>query len=130
VARVAAGLALARLPGAGACIDLSDGLLADLRHLCAASRVGADLELAALPRPRGFEAACRRLGADPEALLLAGGEDYELLFTLRPGAPPAPALARRLGVPVREIGRIRAGRGVRVRGGRAGARGVGGFRHF
>jgi thiamine monophosphate kinase len=70
------------------------------------------------------------VGADPEALLLAGGEDYELLFTLRSGAPGAPAVARRLGVPVQEIGRIVAGRGVRVRGASARARGAGGFRHF
>jgi thiamine-monophosphate kinase len=130
IARVAAGLALARLPGAGACIDLSDGLLADLRHLCAASKVGAELDFAALPRPAGFAAACRGVGADPAALLLAGGEDYELLFTVRPGAPAAPALARRLAVPVREIGRITAGRRVRVRGGSGRTRGAGGFRHF
>ncbi len=129
-ARVAAGQALVRMRGVGACIDVSDGLLSDLGHLCAASGVGAEIELASLPRPRGFEAACRRVGARPEALVLAGGEDYELLFTLRPGAPHGAALGRRLGVAVREIGRIEAGAGVRVRDGARALRGPGGFRHF
>jgi len=110
--RLAAGAALARLRGAGACIDVSDGLLADLGHLLQASGVDAALEPGQVPRPRGFAAACARLGLDPEALALRGGEDYELLFSVRPGAPGTPALARRLGCPVTEIGRIVPRRGV------------------
>jgi len=131
-ARIAAGLALARLPGAGACIDVSDGLLADLRHLLEASRVGAELDVARLPRPRGFATASRALRLDPDRLALAGGEDYELLFTVRPGAPGAPALARRLRIPVTEIGRITARRGgLRLRGARPGMlQSPGGWRHF
>jgi thiamine monophosphate kinase len=62
----------------------------------------------------------------PERLALAGGEDYELLFSVRPGGPGAPALARRLGLPVTEIGRLEAGP-PRVRGAPAGS---GGYRHF
>nr|MDJ0866398.1 AIR synthase-related protein [Myxococcota bacterium] len=96
-----------------ACIDVSDGLLADLGHLLRASGVGADLDAAAVPRPAGLPAACRRLGLAPEPLVLAGGEDYELLFTLRPGAPAPAALARRLGVAVAEIGRVSRRRGLR-----------------
>jgi thiamine-monophosphate kinase len=92
--------------------------------------VGAELDLAALPRPRGFETACRRLSARPGPLLLAGGEDYELLFTLRPRARAGAELERRLGVAVREIGRITAARGVRLRAGGRRLRGLGGFRHF
>jgi thiamine-monophosphate kinase len=110
--RLAAGRALARLRGVGACIDLSDGLLADLGHVLDASAVGAALDLAALPTPRGFAGACARLGLDPRRLALTGGEDYELLFTLRPRGPGPTALAGRLGAPVTEIGRIVAGRGV------------------
>ena len=132
--RIAAGLALARLRGVGACIDVSDGLASDLAHLCAASGVGAEVDFDVLPRPRGFEAACRRLRARPEALLFAGGEDYELLFTVRPGAPGAEVLATRLGTPVAEIGRIVAGAGtVRWSGLPRGVRGPGrssGWRHF
>ena len=118
--RLAAGAALTRLPAAGACIDVSDGLLADLGHLLAASGVEAALEPGRIPRPRGFAAACERRGLDPEDLVLRGGEDYELLFTVRPGAPAAGVLARRLGCPVTEIGRIvsrRPGRAVHPAGG-------------
>jgi thiamine-monophosphate kinase len=130
-ARVAAGQALVRLPEAGACIDVSDGLLADLGHVLEASGVGAVLDVWALPRPPGFAEACRRLRADPEALLLGGGEDYELLFTVRPGAPSAARLADRLGVPVTEIGRVTRGRGpVRLRGARSAPPAAGGWRHY
>jgi len=125
--RLAAGQALARAVWAGACIDLSDGLVADLRHVLVASRVGASVSVAAVPRRHGFEAACRRAGLDPARTLLGGGEDYELLFTVRPGAPSTAVLARRLGVAVTEIGRVVA-RGLRIDG--ATPTGRGGFRHF
>lgn len=111
--RLDAGRALAALPGAGACIDVSDGLLADLGHVLEASRVGATIDPARVPAPRGFARECAALGLDPLRLALAGGEDYELCFTVRPGAPGARALARRLGVRVTEIGRIEGRRGLR-----------------
>jgi thiamine-monophosphate kinase len=124
--RLAAGRALAVLQGAGACIDLSDGLLADLGHVLAASCVGATLEPDQVPRPPGFARACAALGLDPERLALTGGEDYELCFTVRRGGPGAEALGRRLGVAVTEIGRIDARRGLRGVTGRGGT----GWRHF
>lgn len=124
--RLAAGLALARLRGAGACIDVSDGLVADLGHVLRASRVGATIDPARVPRPAGFVAACARLGVDPERLALAGGEDYELLFTLRPGAPGPVALGRKLGVRVAEIGVVMRGRGLRG----PTSQSLRGFRHF
>lgn len=134
--RLGAGRALAALPGRGACIDVSDGLLADLGHVLDASGVGARLDLAALPVPRGFPSACARQRRSPLALALTGGEDYELLFTLR-GGPPVPRLARRLGVRVTEIGRIEARPGVRLVGHlpgvarlRAQLGGAVGWRHF
>ena len=83
----------------------------------------AALEAAQVPRPRGFAAACARLGVAPEPLLIGGGEDYELLFTTRPAARGA-ALARRLGVSVTPIGRITA------RPQRASRRSARGWRHF
>jgi len=112
--RLEVGRRLARLPGRGACIDVSDGLLADLAHLCRASGVAARLRAERIPLPRGFAAACRDLGTDPRQLALCGGEDYELCFTLRPGALDGARLSRRLGAPVREIGFLEPGAGVQV----------------
>jgi len=111
--RLAAGRALLALRGIGACIDVSDGLLADLGHVLDASGVGAWVEVERVPLARGFERACRRLGLDPLRLALAGGEDYELLFTVRRGGPSRALLRRRLGVRVSEIGRITRARGLR-----------------
>jgi thiamine-monophosphate kinase len=117
---------LARVAGVGACIDLSDGLEADLAHLLEGTDLAAEIEPGRLPLPPRFRAACARLGLDPERLLRTGGEDYELLFTLRAGAPGSAALCRRLGVRVSEIGRLlRAGR---RRGRRSGS--PGGWTHF
>ena len=79
---VEAGLAAASL--ASAAIDVSDGLLRDLGHLCAQSHCGAVVECTALP--------IGRLAArEPDALelALAGGEDYALVFAVRPRRLPA-----------------------------------------
>lgn len=124
--RLAAGRALARLPGIGACIDVSDGVLADLGHVLRASQVGATLDSPRVPRPRGFAGDCEALGLDPLPFALAGGEDYELLFTARASGPSADVLRRRLGVRVTEIGRIEARRGLRG----APAPGAAGWTHF
>jgi len=125
-ARIEAGRRLAGLPGVGACIDLSDGLASDLLHLCRASGVAARVEPASVPLARGLAAACARRGLDPMRLALAGGEDYELLFSVRPRAAGAAELERRLCVPVTQVGRFEAGR-PRVLGLPAHWRG---WRHF
>ena len=122
--RLRAGRALARIPAVSACIDVSDGLESDLRHLLEERALAAEVDLDAVPRPPRFAAACACLGLDPERLVLAGGEDYELLFTARSSAPSAVRLARRLGIEVAEIGRV-----VPAGTGRSSARG-GGWRHF
>ncbi len=78
--RVALGEELAQRQLATAMLDISDGLLADLGHILAASDVGADIDLAKLPLSESFRSALdedRRL----IDLALAGGEDYELVFT-------------------------------------------------
>ncbi len=124
--RLGAGRALTRLRGMGGCIDVSDGLEADLQHLLGPSAMVATLDLAGVPRPPRFAARCARLGLDPDRLALAGGEDYELLFTVRRWAPSAAALSRRLGVPVAEIGRV----GVAGSGRSRPRDGEGGWRHF
>lgn len=78
--RLAAGVALRGL--ASAALDISDGLLADLTHLCEASQVGAALEAEQLPLAEGLEAC---LGAqEAQRAALSGGDDYELLVTLPP----------------------------------------------
>jgi thiamine-monophosphate kinase len=125
--RLAAGRALGRMHGCGACIDVSDGLVADLGHLLEASGVGAEIDPSLLPRPRGFDRACQEIGKDPERLLLRGGEDYELIFSLRAAAGARlgkSVLERRLGARVTEFGRVEATPGLR------GAASDGGWRHF
>jgi thiamine-monophosphate kinase len=103
-ARITEGLALRGV--ASTCIDISDGLLADLGHVLDASQVGADVELAALPFAPGFEAACALLDLDALALALDGGEAYELVFTATT-TPPITAT---------RIGTIRAEPGVVLHG--------------
>ncbi len=103
--RLAAGQSILRRRLATACIDLSDGLSTDLAHLCTASNVAAEIEVAKLP----LHPLTR--SQSPEAALhsaLHGGEDYELLFT----APPSASIPRAIaGVPLTCIGEIRrAGR--------------------
>jgi thiamine-monophosphate kinase len=122
-----------RLVGlATAMMDISDGLVADLGHICAVSGVGATVEAAALPLS---PAARDAVAADPALLaaVLGGGDDYELLFTAPLTADAAlAALARELGLPVTAIGRIAAGQGVVVRDatGTAIAVPVAGYEHF
>jgi thiamine-monophosphate kinase len=108
--RVAAGRALLGL--ARACVDVSDGLLADLGHLCGRSGVGAELAIAALPASAALHAA---FGEQRHALQAAGGDDYELCFTAAPTLREAVALAlEQAGVEGTRIGRIVAGAGVRA----------------
>jgi thiamine-monophosphate kinase len=106
--RVAAGHALAGI--ASACIDVSDGLLADLGHVCRASRVGAVLDVDALPVSDALRACFDR--DTLRALQSAGGDDYELCFT----APKTARLAietmlQARDVPATRIGRITADAG-------------------
>ncbi len=81
---------------AHAMIDISDGLVQDLQHLCDASGVGAVLRWRNVPCAPGFDTVCERIDTDPVALALGGGEDYELLFTAEPGER-ADALGVRIG---------------------------------
>jgi thiamine-monophosphate kinase len=122
--RVALGRALRGV--ASSCIDISDGLLADLSHICRASGVGAQLDAQALPASEAlrhtFDTATRL------ALQASGGDDYELCFT----APAAQrdvlhALSQTLRLPLTKIGEIVAGADVRCEGVSVSA---GGYQHF
>lgn len=126
--RVELGL---RLRGvASAAIDVSDGLLGDLSHLLRRSAVGATVEVDALPLSP--ELAAQAVAWQRECGL-AGGDDYELLFTAAPGAAgQVQAAAREAGVAVTRIGRIEAAAGLRLsdRDGRPVAHTFGSFDHF
>ncbi|MFI4940903.1 MAG: thiamine-phosphate kinase [Burkholderiales bacterium] len=102
-----------RLRGiANAAIDISDGLVGDLQHILDRSRVGASVQVDALP-------AGPALALQPQALRrnfsLAGGDDYELCFTAEPGRrTEVLAAAQEAAVPVTRVGRIEAAPGLRL----------------
>ncbi|HEY2629055.1 MAG TPA: AIR synthase-related protein, partial [Usitatibacter sp.] len=111
--RVALGQALRGM--ATAAIDVSDGLLADLGHICRLSGVGATVDVNAIPVSA---IGGRHAGSDAGlTAIVAGGDDYELCFT-------APANAREsiedltdmLNIPLTRIGQIRRGKGVSLLG--------------
>jgi len=110
--RVALGRELRILAHAG--IDVSDGLLADLGHVCAASGVGAEIDVDALPASPALAASFA--GDARRTLQAAGGDDYELCITAPADAASAlQALATQAGVALSAIGRIVAGGEVRAR---------------
>ena len=107
--RVALGRALRDI--ASACIDVSDGLLADLGHVCVASGVGAQVDVDALPASNAMRAAFD--GDARRTLQAAGGDDYELCFTAPMEAHEAILQAAgSIDVSVSRIGRVVEGSGV------------------
>lgn len=99
---------------ANAMIDVSDGLLADLGHICETSKVGALVEMELLPLSPSARCA---LGSNLDMLpqLASAGDDYELLFAAPAGATDTiVSLSSSLNVPVTRIGSIDAGIGVRL----------------
>lgn len=129
--RLALGAALRGL--ARAAMDVSDGLIQDLGHLCHAGGLGAVLDLAALPLS---PPAAALAGADPSWLprLATGGDDYELLFAAAPeDAPRILAASRATGTAVARIGHFTPGPAeatVRDHDGRAVTLPRGGWSHF
>jgi thiamine-monophosphate kinase len=91
---------------ASAALDVSDGLVADLRHICEVSNLAAIVEAPSVPLSG---AALAVLATHPELLstMLTGGDDYEILFTAPPAAASAIAeLSRSTGVRITQIGRM------------------------
>jgi thiamine-monophosphate kinase len=111
--RVALGQALRGM--ATAAIDISDGLLADLGHICRLSGVGATVDLGSIPvsaiGAKHFESDSGRTA------IVAGGDDYELCFTAPPNSRESIAeLTDVLGVPLTRIGQVKRGKGVSLLG--------------
>ena len=120
-----------RLRGvATSAIDVSDGLTGDLGHLLRRSGVAAVVDVDALPRSAVLAAQPMDLQRE---CLLAGGDDYELIFTAPASRRDAvAAAAASAGVAVRRVGRIDAGEGLRLvdRDGDEVASRFGSFDHF
>ena len=118
VARVAEARAAAATGSLHALIDLSDGLGPDLGHICEASQCGAVIEAAKLPITPELRAAAVALGEDPLRFAIGGGEDYELLMAVPPGAVTevSRAIEEATGTPVTAVGAIRPlDEGLRLR---------------
>ena len=130
--RVRAGLLLGRNRAATACMDLSDGLADGVRQVAQASGVGMAIEAESLPiddEVRGWFAQRR---ADPAIAALAGGDDYELMFTTRPAQRGRLRAVRGLlgDLPITRIGVVTKGRDLVLRTS-AGLRELpAGFEHF
>ncbi|MCA3363183.1 MAG: thiamine-phosphate kinase [Roseomonas sp.] len=111
--RLALGQALRGV--ARAAMDVSDGLVQDLGHLCRAAGCGAEIAATALPLSAAASAALAR-DAALLPVLLTGGDDYELLFAAPPeDAEAVQAASIRAGVPVARLGSFVTGDGVVVR---------------
>jgi thiamine-monophosphate kinase len=110
-ARIEEGRALAGSGLAHACIDVSDGLLADAGHLARRSEVSIRLDADRIPVSPATAAVARAAGVDPIELALGGGEDFELLFAVA-GDRPDDAWQNALSAcstPISVIGRAMAG---------------------
>ncbi|MDZ7641862.1 MAG: thiamine-phosphate kinase [Desulfurivibrio sp.] len=132
-AQVALGRALAQGRLVHAMQDLSDGLATDLAHLAAASGLGAEVAAEMLPLPDLLLKAADHCEADPLTWAIAGGEDYQLLFSAPPEHDRAiAALSQQGRLPaLHRIGRLVAGTGVFLRRGEQLTEiGYGGYEHF
>src|SRR5215211_1226092 len=129
--RVGWGIVLGDEQLATAMIDLSDGLSSDINHMCAASNVGALIDASLLPIDERVVELCGRRALDPLQLALHGGEDFELLFTVKP--ENVARLPKRVdGVELKRIGAVAAASdGVKIsEGTRIWDLKPGGWKHF
>ena len=116
VARVKTGVLLGRNRAASACVDLSDGVADGVARLAESSGVGISLDESALPIDPDTRHWFDAHGGDPLHGALTGGDDYELLFTVRPRARGRlTAALRHGGVPITRIGVCTADGALTVR---------------
>jgi thiamine-monophosphate kinase len=114
--RVRVGLLLGRNGVASSCIDLSDGLADGVRQIAEASGVGITIDASSIPLSDEVLGWHARNGANPVDLALGGGDDYELMFTVRPAhRGRLRGVRNRLGtLPLTRIGVVTKGRGVLI----------------
>jgi thiamine-monophosphate kinase len=130
--RIRAGLVLARTRAATSCMDLSDGLADGVRQIAEASGVGITIDAPLLPLGEGVREWHAREGGDPVETAFSGGDDYELLFTVRPAHRGRfrDARSRVASLPITRIGVVTKARELVVRDD-AGARPLPqGYEHF
>ncbi len=116
-ARLAEGRRFGASTNVHAMMDLSDGLSTDLRRLCVASNVGAEVDAALLPVAPCVIPVANALGKEPITYALGGGEDFELLVAIAPRAfaTIASRFERTFGRPLSRIGTVTAEMTVRMR---------------
>jgi thiamine-monophosphate kinase len=134
-ARVRQGQTIAEAGGATTMIDVSDGLAADLGHICDASGVGVRINAKVLPVAEATRTVAAAARADPLAWALGGGEDYELCFTADPERVDrlVAAVQEATATPVSVIGEIlpgEAGRWLRLADGAEVPLAPSGWDHF
>ena len=100
---------------ATAAIDISDGLLADLGHICRLSGVGATVDIGSIPVSA---IGAKHFGSDAgRTAIISGGDDYELCFTAAPNSRESiTEMAEGLGIPLTRIGQVKRGKGVSLLG--------------
>jgi thiamine-monophosphate kinase len=129
--RVRAGLLLGRNRAASSCIDLSDGLADAVRQVASASKVGMTLDATAIPVSDAVRQWHEDAGGDVLETAFAGGDDYELLFTVRPAQRGRlRGILQTLRTPVTKIGVVTKEQQLVVRGA-TGTRALpAGYEHF
>jgi thiamine-monophosphate kinase len=129
--RTRVGLLLGRNRAATACVDLSDGLADAVRRIAEASGVGAAIEASAVPVDPDASKWFSGHGSEPLAAAMTGGDDYELLFAVRPRLRGRLSAAIRHGnVPITRIGVCTDDGAVVVQRGSAREPITGGYTHF